>query len=170
RVQRGNHIFSRCQIIDAAIDCVWGGSEPITQKQVQRFRIDVEFSETGRLYGTYLGTEPKRTLAHLVINRFDTKRVARENETFPANVPDRQPKHAIEAVENAQAPPLVSMNDYFGVGLCSEGVPIAFQFFLQFWKIVNLAVKRHPNGSFWITHRLVSAGKINDRQTSKAQT
>ena len=45
-----------------------------------------------------------------------------------------------------------------------------FKFGAEFFEVVNLAIKDHPNRFASIGHRLVSSGQIDDRKPPEAQS
>ena len=73
-------------------------------------------------------------------------------------------------IEHLIAPLLIPMDDDFRIGSGSEDVPICLQLTPELQKIVDLAIKDYPNGFFLVRHGLVAAGKIDDREPSKAES
>ena len=107
---------------------------------------------------TDLGSEGQRAIVDLIINQLDTHGVTRKNQTLVRYVPDGDAKHAIEVIKNVAAPLLISVNNHFGVRPCPEMMAALFKFSAQFLKVIDLAVKDHPDRFFGVGHGLVSAG------------
>ena len=99
-----------------------------------------------------------------VIQRLDSEAIAREKHLrrIAAAIPDGEGEHAVETTHALRAPLFVGMHDDFGVGTRTESVTQACQGFVQFAKIVNLAVEDYSDASGFVPHRLRSAGEVND--------
>ena len=47
---------------------------------------------------------------------------------------------------------------------------MGLQFTFEFGEIVNLSVENHPNGFLLVRHRLMAAGKVDDREPAESET
>jgi hypothetical protein len=60
--------------------------------------------------------------------------------------------------EYSVSPLLEAMNDYFGIGTRLKDMAMTFELAPQLLKIVDFAIKYHPDGAVGMPHGLVSAG------------
>src|SRR5262249_26471313 len=145
------------------------GGEPVSEEQIQGGGINFGAVRHHRPNGPHFGAEPNAVAVDTVIDELDSKRVARDDEALLANIPDGEPEHAVEAIQNVVTPLLVTVDDDFGVAVGAKLVAVAQQFALEFGEIVNLAVEDDPDRAFAIRHRLMAAGKIDDGETPEAE-
>jgi len=102
-----------------------------------------------------LGSEQKHPVMEGVIKRLHTHPVPREPNLSFFLVPDREGEHTAKARENALAPLLVPLENYFGVGMVGfELKAQLFEFGADLGVIVNLAVKNDPKRLLFVRHRL----------------
>jgi hypothetical protein len=65
------------------------------------------------------------------------------------------------------SPLFEAVNDYFRIGTGPKYMAMTFELAPQLVKIVNFAVKYHPDGSVGMPHGLVSARQIDDGKPAK---
>src|SRR5580692_9934042 len=61
------------------------------------------------------------------------------------------------------------MDNYFSVGVGIEAVSALFEIGTQLWKVVNLAVEDHPDGSILVEHWLVASRQVDDTEAAHSQ-
>src|SRR6266704_2268066 len=98
-----------------------------------------------------------------VIKRLDPESIAGTEERLLRLVPDGKGKHSPEVLDAIGAPPLVCTQRHLCVGCGPK--PGITQFRAEFDVVVNLTVVRDPVTRL-VPHRLVSGGKVDDRQTA----
>ena len=140
----------------------WRIAEP--QKKVHRHRIHLRPRVVRRQDGPDFRAEIQLAISDPVIDQLDAHRVARDDQPPLFHVPDCHAEHAVQVIENVEAPFLVAVDDDLRVRLGAEPVAGTFEFGTQFPVVINLAVKNDPHGLFRIGHRLVAAGQVNDRK------
>jgi hypothetical protein len=62
------------------------------------------------------------------------------------------------------------VNDDFGVAVCGESVTEFFQERLELTVVVNLAVENDPDGSVFVVDGLMTARKIDNRESPGAES
>src|SRR5438094_126832 len=98
-----------------------------------------------------------------VIRRLDAECIAGTEERLLRLVPDGKGKHSPEVLDAIGAPPLVCTQRHLCVGCGPK--PGITQFRAEFDVVVDLTVVRDPVTRL-VPHRLVSGGKVDDRQTA----
>ncbi len=86
-----------------------------------------------------------------------------------ACIPNRQAEHAVEMVQHVVAPLLVPVDDHFRVGAGLEDVAERLELPAQLLEVVDLAVEHDPHRSLGVSHRLMTARKIDDRQAPEPE-
>ena len=117
----------------------------IAQKKIERSWIDLGLVLHRFANGPHLGAEIQTPVFHSVVQQLDAHRVAGKEHPLAPYVPDRQAKHAVQPVQNFVAPLLISVDNDFCVRFRRENVSVAFQFFLQFGKVIDLAIENNPD-------------------------
>src|SRR5512146_2242813 len=164
-----NQFRSRRKLLDSLKEGIGRRCVAIAEKQIERRRIDPGFLLSRLKHGPYLRAEIQPVSFYLVIDQFDTEGIARQEEPCFGDIPDRQPEHPVQTVENLISPLLISMHDDFGIGIRPKHMAARLQFAPQLFKIVDFAVEHHPYGFCLIRHGLVSAAEIDDRETPEAE-
>src|SRR5689334_5063725 len=105
-----------------------------------------------------------------IIKRFNTHRIARDEQTMPCGVPDSESEHAAKSSEALLAPARISFEHDFGIGVAGETCPGAFKFAADFAEVIDFAVVDNPVASLGILHRLVPQRRqVKDRQSAAPQ-
>src|SRR5438128_3565831 len=107
------------------------GSLPVEERPPSRQHA--ELLDLGAEGDQALGRNP-------VVQRLDTKPVARRKDAPPRPIYDDERKHAVESRKCRLPPALVGSEQYFGVAACSEARALLLQFGTQLRMVVNLAV------------------------------
>src|SRR6266446_6673497 len=116
--------------------------------------------------GFQLRAEDQRaTWCDCVIERLLAHAIARNEELACAGIPDSESKHAAQMFDTTRAVLFVSTHNRFGVRMSFELTAARLEFALQFAIVVNLAVEDNCDRTVAAGHRLMSACKIDDRQT-----
>ena len=102
-----------------------------------------------------------------IIERLDAEPIARQDHASGLALPDREGKHAVEALDAARAPFRVSFQDDLGVALREKAVALRLKFAAQFAVIVDAAVEDDCQPQLRIDHRLLRCGReIDDAQSA----
>ena len=78
-------------------------------------------------------------------------------------------EHAIQALRARIAILFVGVNNRFGIGLRPELMPLLDQVVAQLAVVVDLAVEDDPHRAVLVGHRLITAGAIDDRETTMTE-
>src|SRR5579872_5073443 len=81
-----------------------------------------------RADGPHLGAEVQSIPIDSIIEQLDSEWIPTEEQPLLAYIPNRQPEHAVEAIQNLIAPLLISVDDYLGVRVRTKHMPVPFQF------------------------------------------
>ena len=103
-----------------------------------------------------LGAEDESFVIAVVIQRFDSEAVSREEEYISFFVEDAECELAIEAFEHIGAPLFIAVNEHFGISMRYENVALLFKRFLDFGKIEYLAVEGYADGAILVIHWLAT--------------
>ena len=79
-----------------------------------------------------------------------------------------KPEHTPQLVYTARSQLLIKMDNHLRIRVRVEAVAPALELRTKFGKVVNLAVKDHPNRSIFVKHRLLAARQINNAQPPHA--
>src|SRR5262245_20208679 len=137
-----------------------------TASQITRPRNLIRLGgDSRRMQRLDLARQPEVAVnADAVIERLDAEPVARRKQSLFALVPDQKGEHPDQPVQTIRAPPLVSGQNYLGVG--STAVLIIAQLGSQFEKIINFAVEDDHQRAVATGHRLAARGReVDDAQT-----
>ncbi len=105
-----------------------------------------------------------------IIKRLDAETVAREHHAPAFAFCNRESEHALEALDAARPPGVVTFQNDFGVAVREEAITFALEFASQLAEIVDAAVERDCESEFAIDHRLVGRGtQIENAQTPVAE-
>jgi hypothetical protein len=118
-----------------------------------------------------LAREQKRSRGPREVKRLDPDAVAREEEPPRPRIPDPDPEHALEPVEDGRAPLLEAVNDDFRVGVVRpEPVSEGGQLHPEFLVVVDLAVEDDRDRPVLVEHGLVGGGReVDDREPPEAE-
>src|SRR5207249_2101106 len=89
---------------------------------------------------TDLRPESQLAIGDPVVNQFDPHGIPRHDQALVTHIPDGQPKHAVEMIEDISAPFFVAVDDHFRIGIRSKLMYIALQLYYQFSVFITLAV------------------------------
>src|SRR5690606_9598710 len=133
---------------------------------VERRAVDLERAlAAGRDDLFELGAEHERSAVVVVIQRLDTGAIAKELETPPPRVPDRDGEHAVDPIDEAVAPLEIGVQRDLGIGVGPKRVTAPLELLAQAAPAVNLAVERDPGLAVRRKHRLPGGlAEIDDRQ------
>ena len=115
-------------------------------------------------------TEDKGAVGVSVVERLDPRSVARQHQSGPLLVPERNGKHAVEVVDEVVAPTARRHGrssrypKAFGIGVHRPARDVA-----QLHKVVDLAVEHDMNGVRLIGHRLIAALEIDNAQPTHGE-
>ena len=124
-------------------------SVAIPEKQIQRIGIHVR-PFIGRSHNSAnLRAKVQTSLINLVVDQFDTEGIASKDQPLLSYIPNRQPKHAVEVIENVITPLFVAVNNDLRIRFGAKYVPKAFQLALEFREIIDFAVEDNPDGFLW---------------------
>ena len=98
------------------------------------------------------------------VDRLDAEVVAGQGEPLLVAVPDRQPEHAVEAVERVVPPLRERLEHDLGVGVGREGAAERLQLGAQVEVVVDLAVVGDHVAPVGGVHRLLAVGDVDDGQ------
>src|SRR5262245_20283091 len=105
-------------------------------------------------------------LIFMVEERLFSESIARDEQLMVPSIRDRKGKHP-EQLLGQTAPPLpVSVQEHFGVRLCSESMAARDQFLTQLDVVVDLSVEGDDEIALVGRHRLVSVRQIDNRQSA----
>ena len=111
---------SRRKLPHAVIQRERGGCVAIAQEQVDCGDVDLGSTRERRQHRAQLGAEAHRTVVDAIVDELDPGRVAGDDQTLAAFVPDREAKHAVEPIEDLGSPLLVAVDDDLGIRLCRK--------------------------------------------------
>ena len=103
-----------------------------------------------------------------IVERLFAEAVAGQKQFLVPVVPDGQGEHPVEVFGRTLFDLFVQVDNYFGVAVGGEAMPLFHQVFAEFPVIVNLAVKNDLNAAVFIAQRLRAAAEIDDTQAAMA--
>ena len=117
--------------------------------------------------------ERDAAVVHAVIKRLDADPIPNQPQLTLARIPQRNRKHAAEAVQALDAPLLECVEDDFRIGVIrlprvpADGLELA----ADLGVVVNLAVEDDLQQTVLIAHRLVRDGRqVDDREAAMPQS
>src|SRR5690606_11004049 len=119
--------------------------------------------------GLQFAGKGKMLVVQPVEKRFFAEAIATQQQRARTEVPYRDGEHAVEVVEHRLAPFAVSVHDDFGVGAGLKGRPPRFKLAAQLAVVVYFAVEDDMHGLVATCHRLMPAGKVDDRKAAHAE-
>ncbi len=121
--------------------------------------------------GFRLGRERDAIAVDVIVQGLLADPIARDEQAPPPSIPQRQCKHAAEAVEAADAPFTIGGENDLSVGPGMENVAASFQLSAQFQEVVDFSVERDIQVAIRRRHGLAAGVRqIDDRQAAMAQT
>jgi len=84
--------------------------------------------------------ENERVAGENIIERLYPITVPCDEKLTAFFVPDRKRKHSVEPADAFLAPPLIGVQDYFGVSAGTEPIAHSFKFRPQFTKIIDFTI------------------------------
>ena len=114
---------------------------------------------------------PKNQLAVVVpiVQRLDTKSIAREDQRLIAKIPDCNAEHAVQVLHEVKTVLFEQVDDRFGIAAGIELVSQADQTITQLAKIVDLAIEYDGDRAILVKDWLCSAGNVDDRKASHCE-
>src|SRR5215471_9234506 len=91
-----------------------------------------------------------------IIEGFHASPVSCQEESLPTAIPQRESKHAFQAVDHVLAEFLVEMHNHFGISLGGKLVSQRCRFPLQGLEVVDLAVIDYLDTAIFIPDRLMA--------------
>src|SRR4030095_16055240 len=91
------------------------------------------------------------------IEGFTPEPIAGQQQPLPRTIPNREGKHAVQAVDHALAFLLVEMEDGLGVAAGAVAVAARFESRPERGVVVDLAVEDDPDRAVLVAHRLPAA-------------
>ena len=116
-----------------------------------------------------LGAPDELPVSNGVVELLDSHPVAREEQAFPATVPEREGEHPVAALHEVVAELFVGVNDHFGVGRRSKAMTARLELAPQLAKVVDLAVEDDPDAAVFVGDRLVSPADVDDREAAHGE-
>ena len=106
-----------------------------------------------------------------VVQRLDSKAVARHEQACIAPIPYCKGKHAEEALHALRAPGVIGLQDDFAVALGEEPIAHRNELGAQLLIVVDRAVEDQYQLQFLVDHGLVAiSAEVNDRQAAVAKS
>ena len=105
----------------------------------------------------------------MVVQGFDAKVVARDQQALRAPVPQREGEHALQVLEHAHAVLAIGVEQRLSVAVGAEGMAARLQLAPQRGEVVDLAVEHARELAVGGAHRLRAAGDVDDRQAPEAE-
>ena len=138
---------------------------------VDRRRLHVRLDLRVRQERLDLGGEDERLRRPGEVQRLDADAVTGQEQRAPARVPDADPEHPVQALDDPRAPLLVAVDDHLGVGVVgAEAVPLLDELPAQREVVVDLAVEDDLDRSVLVRHRLVGCRRqVDDRQAAEGE-
>ena len=135
----------------------------------ERLRIDGALDGARHEQRFQLGTVEEASFVLGVVQGLDPGAVARKPQRAGPAVPQRDPEHPPEPLEDTAAPLLVPVDDHLGVGGGGEAVPRVRELAPKLAKVVDLAVEDDLHGAVFRANRLVARREVDDAQAPHAQ-
>src|SRR5437667_609268 len=104
-----------------------------------------------------------------IVERLDAEPVAREEESMPTRIPERQGKHPVEPVNEALSLFFVEMNHDLGIGSRHELMPFRAEPLTKLVEVVDLPIKNNPDRSVLVRDRLAPRIEVDDGESSHSQ-
>jgi len=119
--------------------------------------------------GTHLGPEPNAVRTIRVVQRLDTEVIPHQHQALEIVIPDGQGEHAVQPVDDVDAPLPVAVHDHLDVGAGRERVTETDQLGLEFPVVVDLSVAEDPDGTVLGAERLVTTVEVDDREAPERE-
>ena len=116
-----------------------------------------------------LGRERDPILGRPIVHRLDAEPIARDQQRFGACVPDGEPEHPTQRIDEPRPILLVQVDERLRITARRELVPITQQAILQRAIVVDLAVEDDVDGPFLVSDRLVAAAHVDDAESTHAE-
>ncbi len=113
--------------------------------------------------GFRLGRERDAIAVDVIVQGLLADPIARDEQAPPPSIPQRQCKHAAEAVEAADAPFTIGGENDLSVGPGMENVAASFQLSAQFQEVVDFSVEREDVTTISREHRFMTTrARVDD--------
>jgi len=155
--------------LDPAIDCSWRGHGHVSEICRESCRIHLAIDPGNGQHSLEFRREDEPLFVFEIQQRFLAKAIAGQQQVIRPAVPHREGEHSVELGNDAVAPFLVPVNDYFGVGLCRESMAERGETRAQLFEVVYLAIENRPDRSILIRDWLMPAGDVDDAEALTAE-
>jgi hypothetical protein len=95
--------------------------------------------------------------------------VAHEHQPLFRSVVERDREHAVQSARELYALLFPEVDDDLGIGIRRETMTLRLELGAQLEVVVDFAVVEDGDGAVFVEDRLMSAGKIDDRQAAHAE-
>ena len=116
-----------------------------------------------------LGSEQEPPVDFGVVEGLDPQPVARQQESLPALVPERQREHSRHLLHAPGAVVFVEMHDRLRIGRREEDVSAPLQALPEALEVVDLSVEDHPDRAVLVAQRLVPRAEVDDAQAAHSE-
>ena len=116
-----------------------------------------------------LGRERELAVYLPVVERLDPVAVSGEDEPALRPVPERDGKHAAQALRKIEPVLLVEVDEHLGVAMSREGVPGPLEVMPELAVVVELAVLDDLDAAVLVADRLVTGLEVDDRETPRGE-
>ncbi len=154
------------QLFDALEQVYGRRREAVLQIELQIFDIERAPDLGVRKQGLYLGPVDEFLGVLVVIKRFDAEPVAGQQQAVLARIPDGQPEHAVDVIDEGRVMGEIEVQHHLGVTVGGEAVTGGAQLLATLLEIECLTIEDDgllPRGR---KYRLVAAAQIDDRQAA----
>jgi len=163
-VERIHETRRRRELPDVAEDRARRGDVRVDEVVPHRLPVELTLDLVVLEDRLDLGGEDQPPPVAGVDERLDAEPVAREQDTPPAAVPDREGEHAAQAGQDVESPGLVPMQDDLRVRGRPEGETASRELGRQLPIVVDLAVEGDPDRPVLRRHRLRAGREVDDRE------
>ena len=137
---------------------------------IERREIHLRLRRLEREQSLDLRCARESMTAAAVVQRLLAEMIARREQPAALRVPQHKCKHPAQVPQQIVAVPLVKGENHFAVAAGAECVAdLAFQSLAMLLVIVDFAVADQPDGAVGVGERLVTAGEIDDGETSMTE-
>jgi hypothetical protein len=157
------------ELANVAIDRGWRRDVLALEIQPERIEVELAADRGVRQQRLQLRAEHQRGAVPVVIQGFDAKVVARDEQALRAPVPQSKREHALQVLEHAHAVLPVGVKQRLGVAVGAERMAARLQLAPQRGEVVDLAVEHAREVAVGRAHRLRAAGEVDDRQAAETE-
>jgi hypothetical protein len=163
------HPMSRRQPCDPSEERQRTRYETKPQEAVECGRIEPPRQAGGEQQRLCLGGKPPAPLVAEVVHRLHAARIARQEQTLPRLVPQRQREHALQAGKGRRPLLLEGMDHRLRVGAGGEAVTARLEPAAELAMVVDLAIADQVHSAVFAGQRLRAVGGAHDGQAVAAQ-